>query len=79
MYLCRKAIHFKRFRARHLVDAVAMWFKCNRTPPFRVDCLNAKSSEERVVLQKAELNGNVDSENNHGGCATQQFCPDPIF
>jgi hypothetical protein len=29
--------------------------------------LNAKSSEERVVLQKAELNGKVDSENNHGG------------
>src|SRR5207253_6051065 len=30
-------------------------------------CLNAKSSEERVVYKKAELNGNVDSENNHGG------------
>src|SRR5213594_3404831 len=30
-------------------------------------CLNAKSSEERVVYKKAELNRNVDSENNHGG------------
>ena len=30
-------------------------------------CLNVKSREERVVLQKAELNGDVDSENNHGG------------
>jgi hypothetical protein len=29
--------------------------------------LNAKSSEERVGVKKAELNGNVDSENNHGG------------
>src|SRR5204862_7867844 len=33
----------------------------------RADCLNAKSSEERVVYKKAELNRNVDSENNHGG------------
>src|SRR5438128_9715060 len=33
----------------------------------RADCLNSKSSEERVVYKKAELNGNVDSENNHGG------------
>src|SRR5256886_3878279 len=33
----------------------------------RVNCLNAKSSEERVVYKKAELNRNVDSENNHGG------------
>src|SRR5437660_11995507 len=32
-----------------------------------MDCLNAKSSEERVVYKKAELNRNVDSENNHGG------------
>src|SRR6266516_4534630 len=31
------------------------------------NCLNAKSSEERVVYKKAELNRNVDSENNHGG------------
>ncbi len=31
------------------------------------ELLNAKSSEERVVYKKAELNGNVDSENNHGG------------
>src|SRR5438046_4140376 len=31
------------------------------------NCLNAKPSEERVVYKKAELNGNVDSENNHGG------------
>ena len=29
--------------------------------------MNAKSSEERVGVKKAELNGNVDSENNHGG------------
>src|SRR2546427_2300426 len=33
----------------------------------RACCLNAKSSEERVVYKKAELNRNVDSENNHGG------------
>ena len=32
----------------------------------REDCLNVKS-EERVVYKKAELNGIVDSENNHGG------------
>ena len=31
------------------------------------ELLNAKSSEERVVYKKAERNGNVDSENNHGG------------
>src|SRR5438552_13378744 len=30
---------------------------------FWTSCLNAKSSEERVVYKKAELNGNVDSEN----------------
>src|SRR2546425_1287824 len=29
--------------------------------------MNANSSEERVVYKKAELNRNVDSENNHGG------------
>jgi hypothetical protein len=29
-----------------------------------------KSSEERVVYKKAELNGDVDSENNHGGSST---------
>src|SRR5436190_16984302 len=34
---------------------------------FWTSCLNAKSSEERVVYKKAELNRNVDSENNHGG------------
>ena len=33
------------------------------------DCLNSKSSEERGV-QEAELNGNVDSRNNHGGSST---------
>src|SRR5438874_12311791 len=31
-----------------------------------MDCLNAKSSEERVVYKKAELNRNVDSDYNHG-------------
>src|SRR5438876_10317690 len=35
--------------------------------PCRASCLNSKSSEERVVYKTAELNGNVDSENNHGG------------
>src|SRR2546428_5441289 len=39
-----------------------------QTKPAQVpSCLNAKSSEERVVYKKAELNRNVDSENNHGG------------
>jgi hypothetical protein len=38
----------------------------------RANCLNAKSSEERVVLRKAELNGNVDSENNQGGSSRTQ-------
>jgi hypothetical protein len=33
----------------------------------RAVCLNVKSREERVVYKKVELNGNVDSENNHGG------------
>ena len=33
----------------------------------RTYCLNVKSSEERVVYKKAELNGDVDSEDNHGG------------
>jgi hypothetical protein len=45
MYLCGKVIHVSRrevslsnkFWARHLVDTVAMWLKCNSTPPFRVD------------------------------------------
>src|SRR4029078_7517824 len=36
-------------------------------------CLNVKSEEERVVLQKAELNGNVDSENNHGGSSSNMY------
>jgi hypothetical protein len=31
--------------------------------------LDAKSSEDGVGVQKAELNGNVDSESNHGGCS----------
>jgi len=35
--------------------------------------LNVKSEEERVVLQKAELNGNVDSENNHGGSSSIMY------
>jgi hypothetical protein len=26
-----------KFWARHLMDTVAMWLKCNRTPPFGVD------------------------------------------
>jgi transposase len=29
--------------------------------------LNVKSEEERVVYKRLKLNGNVDSENNHGG------------
>ena len=44
-----------------------MALSCVPSGLFRADCLNAKSSEERVVYKKAELNGNVDSENNHGG------------
>jgi hypothetical protein len=31
------------------------------------DCLNAKSSEERVVYKRLNSTGKVDSENNHGG------------
>jgi hypothetical protein len=34
---------------------------------FRTSCLNAKSSEERVVYKRLNSTGNVDSENNHGG------------
>jgi hypothetical protein len=34
---------------------------------FREDCLNVKSEEDCVVYKKVELNGDVDSENNHGG------------
>jgi hypothetical protein len=26
-----------KFWAHHLMDIVAMWLKCNSTPPFRVD------------------------------------------
>ena len=45
MYFCGKAIHLSRreprlsnkFRARQLMDTVAVWLKCNSTPPFRVD------------------------------------------
>jgi hypothetical protein len=32
-----KARLSNKFWARHLVDTVAMWLKCNSTPPFRVD------------------------------------------
>jgi hypothetical protein len=43
MYPCGKGIHvsrregkaFKQVWARHLVDTVGMWLKCNSTPPFR--------------------------------------------
>jgi hypothetical protein len=37
MYLDVKARLSNKFWARHLVDTVAMWLKCNSTPPFRVD------------------------------------------
>jgi hypothetical protein len=51
MYFCDKAIHlsrpedkaFKQVLGAPPGDTVATWLKCNRTPPFRVDCLNAKS------------------------------------
>src|SRR3954469_9095805 len=32
-----------------------------------------KSSEERVGVQRAELNGDVDSENNHGGSSKNMY------
>jgi hypothetical protein len=37
MYLDVKVRLSNKFWARHLVDTVAMWLKCNSTPPFRVD------------------------------------------
>jgi hypothetical protein len=37
MYLDVKIRLSNKFWARRLVDTVAMWLKCNRTPPFRVD------------------------------------------
>jgi hypothetical protein len=37
MYLDVKVRLSNTFWARHLVDTVAMWLKCNSTPPFRVD------------------------------------------
>ena len=39
---------------------------------FRAVCLNAKSSEERVVYKKLNST-NVDSENNHGG-SSKDIC-----
>src|SRR5260370_32759487 len=37
MYLDVKVRLSNKFWARHLVDTVAMWLRCNSTPPFRVD------------------------------------------
>jgi len=37
MYLDVKVRLSNKFWARYLVDTVAMWLKCNSTPPFRVD------------------------------------------
>jgi transposase len=37
------------------------------------DLFECKSSEERVGVQEAELNGDVDSENNHGGSSRDMY------
>ncbi len=37
MYLDVKVRLSNKFWARHLADTVAMWSKCNSTPPFGVD------------------------------------------
>jgi len=39
-----------KFWARHLVDTVAMWLKCNTTPPFREDSRQAGSPHCGVML-----------------------------
>jgi hypothetical protein len=50
MYLVVKARHSNKFWARHLVDTVAMWLKCNSTQPFRVNSRPVGSDLPSVQL-----------------------------
>jgi hypothetical protein len=45
MYLDVKVRLSNKFWARHPVDTVAMWLKCNSTPPFRVDSWQTGSND----------------------------------
>src|SRR6266704_768405 len=48
MYLDVKTRLSNKFWACHLVDSVAMWLKCNRTPPFRVVVDNPEVIQKRA-------------------------------
>jgi hypothetical protein len=48
MYLDVRVRLSNEFWARHLVDTVAMWLKCNSTPPFRME--SCQSGNQRQIL-----------------------------
>ena len=55
MYLDVKIRLSNKFWARRLVDTVAMWLKCNSTPPFRVDGRQTGRSSEPVRGAQSRL------------------------
>ncbi len=57
----------RRSTEARLLHSVGTSFEA--APRFRASCLNVKSKRS-AWCRKAELNGNVDSDYNHGGSST---------
>jgi hypothetical protein len=49
MYLDVKVRLSNKFWARHFVDTVAIWLKCNGTPPFQMDSWQTGSFHALLV------------------------------